>query len=314
LLSIGRGRIFNRRFFRDRYDAQRVLQRVVFDVKEAKSLEEAAGEVVKQIHAALHPEFVSLLHRPADQLELRAIACAPAHHRPPEILVSGKVMAFLRLVERPVQLSTSSLVAEALHAEEMELVNEHRMDLLVPITVGPDRTESVLVLGPKRSEEPYTREDEKLLSAMAANLALLSASTARSDADRLSFQECTECGGCFNAAQPVCTEDGSALARVYMPRILAKRYRLERRVGRGGMGAVYSGVDEALDRPIAIKVIRPDLIEKGDVRARLHHEARAAAGLLHRNVITMQKSKKLGPDSIVASKKSINGVLECACS
>ena len=49
----------SRRFFRDRYDAQRVLQRVVLDVKEAKSLEEVTGEVVKQIHDALHPEFVS---------------------------------------------------------------------------------------------------------------------------------------------------------------------------------------------------------------------------------------------------------------
>jgi eukaryotic-like serine/threonine-protein kinase len=277
----------DRRFFRDRYDAQRVLQHVVLELKEARSLEEVAGEVVKQIHAALHPEFVSLLYRATDQWELRSLACAPADHRPPEILVSGKVIAFMRLVERPVQLSASSLVTEALHGEEKNLVSEHRVDLLVPITVGPERPESLLVLGPKRSQEPYSREDEKLLSAIAANLALLVASMGPSDADSHSFQECTECGGCFNAAQHVCTEDGSALVRVYMPRILAKRYRLERRVGRGGMGAVYSGVDEALQRPVAIKVIRPDLTERGDVRARFHQEARAAAGLLHRNVITI---------------------------
>jgi serine/threonine protein kinase len=72
-----------------------------------------------------------------------------------------------------------------------------------------------------------------------------------------------------------------------MPRILAKRYRLEWRIGGGGMGAVYSGVDEALERPVAIKVIRPDQIGKGGIRARFHQEARAAAGLLHRNVITI---------------------------
>jgi hypothetical protein len=277
----------DRRFFRDRYDAQRVLQQVVLDVKEAKSLEEATGGVVKQIHAALHPEFVSLLHRQEDQLELRPVGCAPADHRSPEILVSGKVMAFLRLVEKPVQLSASSLVTEALRGEEMNLVSEHRVDLIVPITVGPERPESVLVLGPKRSEEPYSREDEKLLSAIAANLALLSASMSRQDLERHSYQECTECGRCFSTAQPMCPEDGLALVRVYMPRVLAKRYRLERLVGRGGMGAVYSGVDEALDRPVAIKVIRPDLVEQGDVRSRFHQEARAAAQLLHQNVITI---------------------------
>jgi eukaryotic-like serine/threonine-protein kinase len=277
----------DRRFFRDRYDAQRVLQQVVLDVKEAKSFEDAAGEVVKQVHATLHPEFVSLLHRAADQMELRSIACTPAGHRPPEIPVSGKLMAFLRLVERPVQLSASNPVADALRGEEVKLVNDHRIELLIPVAVGPDRAESVLVLGPKRSEEPYSREDEKLLTAIGASLALLLASTASATEDRQSFQECTECGVCFNTGEPVCSEDGSALVRVYMPRTLAKRYRLERRVGRGGMGAVYSGVDEALDRPIAIKVIRPDLIGRGDVRSRFHQEARAAAGLLHQNVITI---------------------------
>ena len=102
----------------DSYDAQRVLQQVVLDVKEAKSLEEVTGEVVKQIHGALHPEFVSLLHRQEDQLELRRVGCAPADHRSPEILVSRKVTAFLRLVEKPVQRSASSLVTEALRGEE----------------------------------------------------------------------------------------------------------------------------------------------------------------------------------------------------
>jgi len=169
----------------------------------------------------------------------------------------------------------------------MELVSEQRMDLLVPVAVGPDRAESVMVLGPKRSEEPYSREDEKLLSAIGASLALLLATTASEVGDRLSFQECSQCGACFNTGESVCTADGTALVRMYMPRTLAKRYRLERRIGRGGMGAVYSGIDEALDRPIAIKVIRPDHIEKGNVRARFHQEARAAAGLLHGNVITI---------------------------
>jgi tRNA A-37 threonylcarbamoyl transferase component Bud32 len=277
----------DRRFFRDRYDAHRLLQQVVLDVKETKSLEQAAGEVVKQIHHALHPEFVALLYRRENQWELRSLACAPANHKSPEIPVSGKVMAFLRLVERPVQLSTSSLVTEALHGDEINLVREHRIDLIVPITVVPDHPESLLVLGPKLSEEPYSHEDEKLLSAIAANLALLAASTRPADADRHSFQECPRCGGCFSTTKDVCSEDRSALVLVQMPQMLAKRYKLQRRIGRGGMGSVYSGTDEALERRIAIKVIRPDLIGQGDLRNRFHREARAAAGLMHRNVITI---------------------------
>jgi hypothetical protein len=277
----------DRRFFRDRYDAHRLLQQVVLDVKETKSLEEAAGEVVTQIHDALHSEFVAMLYRRENQWELRSLACAPANHKSPEIPVSGKVMAFLRLVERPVQLSTSSLVTEALRGDEINLVREHRIDLIVPITVVPDHPESLLVLGPKLSEEPYSHEDEKLLSAIAANLALLAASTSRADADRHSFQECPQCGACFSTTQDVCSEDRSALVLVHMPQLLAKRYKLKWRIGRGGMGSVYSGSDEALERPVAIKVIRPDLIGQGELQNRFHREARAAAGLMHRNVITI---------------------------
>jgi hypothetical protein len=276
----------DRRFFRDRHDTLRVLQRVVLNMKQAKNFEAAAREVVNQVYAALHPEFVSVLHGAPHETELRFIACVPADHRPPEIPMSGKLMAFLRLIEQPVQLSASTPITEALRGEEMKLMEEHRLDLVVPIAVGPDRAESLLLLGRKRSEEPYSREDEKLLAAIAAGLALLSAGTA-GDADWQSFKECTECGTCFTTSQTVCSEDSTALVQVYLPRILAKRYRLERRVGCGGMGTVYSGVDEALERPVAIKVIRPDLIQQGGLRARFHREARAAAGLMHRNVITI---------------------------
>jgi hypothetical protein len=38
-----------------------------------------------------------------DDVKLRSIACAPADRKPPQLLVSGKLMAFLRLVEKPVR-------------------------------------------------------------------------------------------------------------------------------------------------------------------------------------------------------------------
>src|SRR5262249_16207273 len=54
-----------------------------------------------------------------------------------------------------------------------------------------------------------------------------------------------------------------------------------------GMGTVYAGIDDALDRPIAIKVIRPELVQHPHLTAKFHEEARAAAGLAHRNVVTI---------------------------
>jgi uncharacterized RDD family membrane protein YckC len=55
-------------------------------------------------------------------------------------------------------------------------------------------------------------------------------------------------------------------------------------LGRGGMGAVYLGQDVSLGRPVALKVLDPDLAHDADVVARFEREARAQARLRHPNV------------------------------
>ena len=44
------------------------------------------------------------------------------------------------------------------------------------------------------------------------------------------------------------------------------KYRIIEKIGRGGMGIVYRGVDETLDRQVAIKAISPELVEDDLVR------------------------------------------------
>jgi serine/threonine-protein kinase len=51
------------------------------------------------------------------------------------------------------------------------------------------------------------------------------------------------------------------------------------------MGAVYLAVDEALERPVAVKLIRDDLVSSVDLNNRFRHEARAAAGFAHPHVV-----------------------------
>src|SRR5829696_5733703 len=62
-------------------------------------------------------------------------------------------------------------------------------------------------------------------------------------------------------------------------------YRLESLVGRGGMGVVYRARDLRLDRPVALKLIAPELAEDEEFRARFLREPRLAASLDHPNVI-----------------------------
>ena len=62
-------------------------------------------------------------------------------------------------------------------------------------------------------------------------------------------------------------------------------HRLERLVGRGGMGVVYEAVDESLDRTVALKLIAPELAAEPGFRERFMTESRIAASLDHPNVV-----------------------------
>ena len=62
-------------------------------------------------------------------------------------------------------------------------------------------------------------------------------------------------------------------------------YRVERRLGRGGMGEVYAGFDERLDRPVALKRIWSGREEDATARKRFQREARAVARLNHPAIV-----------------------------
>src|SRR6202171_1678824 len=87
--------------------------------------------------------------------------------------------------------------------------------------------------------------------------------------------------------------DDQAKTRSPLPgtTLLNKRYRLEKRLGRGAMGQVYLARDENLiTRRVAVKTIRPDVLtdedlQEGEAIARFEREARTAASIQHPNVI-----------------------------
>jgi len=66
--------------------------------------------------------------------------------------------------------------------------------------------------------------------------------------------------------------------------VIAGRYRVDAAIGEGGVALVYRGTDLTLDRPVAIKVLRPELASQDEVVSRFRREAHAAARLNHPNI------------------------------
>jgi serine/threonine-protein kinase len=69
--------------------------------------------------------------------------------------------------------------------------------------------------------------------------------------------------------------------------VLSGRYKLEAKLGSGGMSTVYLAKDTTLDRPVAVKVMHREMSEQADQLERFRQEARAVAKLSHPNVVAV---------------------------
>src|SRR5690349_12426454 len=79
-------------------------------------------------------------------------------------------------------------------------------------------------------------------------------------------------------------------------------YRIEQRLGRGGMGAVYRALDVALDRHVALKLLRLELCSDDRFRERMLRESRLAASLDHPNVIPVYEAGEVDGRLFIAMR------------
>ncbi len=75
---------------------------------------------------------------------------------------------------------------------------------------------------------------------------------------------------------------------------LADRYRLTRKIGEGGMGAVYEAMHVVLGKPVAVKVLREKYADRVEVAQRLVQEARLASSIRHEHIIDIADSGSTG--------------------
>jgi len=87
---------------------------------------------------------------------------------------------------------------------------------------------------------------------------------------------------------------GTPPALVGLAEALDGRYRLERELGRGGMGVVYLARELRLERQVALKVLPPELARSPELRERFLREARTAAQLSHPNIVPIHHADETG--------------------
>ena len=84
-------------------------------------------------------------------------------------------------------------------------------------------------------------------------------------------------------------------------------YRIERLVGRGGMGELYEARQLSLDRRVALKLIAPQLASDDAFRARFRREAKAAAAIDHPNVLPVYESGETADGRLFLASRFVEG-------
>jgi hypothetical protein len=156
----------DRHFFREQYNAQDILRSALERVRNAANLADVAPTVVKQIGAALHPSFCAILqHRPLDTA-YTALSVFPDQVPTPTLSAQSKVVELAKVIAKPVQFSErDNWLNRQLAPREMESLRRLGLELLAPV---PNRGgDALIALGRKRSEEPYTSDDMRLIAYSA---------------------------------------------------------------------------------------------------------------------------------------------------
>jgi hypothetical protein len=290
----------DRRFFRIAMQEEELLVAMTESIRTATTEDEVARAAERQIERGLQADGVRIFFRSAFSGELESgLSHEKLDSQPLEHLLERHRLA--------ASAKNSSLTAPLIVYDRVppdQVAPDHRELLVVPLIGTDGRTFGAFVLGPKKSEEEYTRRERELLQAiggqvvMACEVLRLKRTVDRESRQRVTvlgrleresirlLQECPHCGDCYDTSQSHCARDGEAL-QLTLPveRVVAARYGLNRRLGAGGMGVVYEALDTRLEKQVAVKIMVGQLFGNREALFRFKREAHAVASLAHRNIV-----------------------------
>jgi hypothetical protein len=294
----------DQKFFREQYNQDQILRALIDEVRKADSVNEMSRLVSRRVDAALHPQRLYLFYR---EFEHRDLSLGYSSGGSGEELRIPEEFELLRFIEyQGGALDFPFPQKTNLPQSEKAWLSQLGTKLVVPMTGTDNRLAGLFLLGEKKSEVPYTASDRQLLEALADQIAVVYENVRlkeRVDRDRRIkhevlarveerqinlLKECPSCGACFDSSQEFCVHDRSELTlSLPVERTIEGRYRLDKLLGRGGMGAVYQAEDLRLHRNVAVKILGSSFFGEAQALRRFEHEAQTSARLIHPNIITV---------------------------
>jgi len=287
LTIAGRRRVvatLDRWFFDERRD-DRASREAVARIGVGGDVRTIAVALRDEIERAIHPLSIDVLlwdsasaaHRSAQPGSRAALPGAAALA---QLAFSAGVVSFDDELTSPV--------ARLLPEEDRRWLIDSGCRFLMALPGRSSDPTGLVALGCKRSGMVYSADDQRFLRSLvifAAPLIEARRATVRQLAlfadgrgDEAAC-ECDDCGAVVEGGDHC--QCGGRFARGHVPTLLAGKFQVERRIGRGGMGVVYRARDIDLDRLVAIKTL-PAMSTAAALR--LRHEARAMATLSHPNL------------------------------
>jgi eukaryotic-like serine/threonine-protein kinase len=289
----------DRHFFREQYDARQTLTLLVERLRAAHGVTDLASLLGREVDMALHPESVSLM-----AFEPRSGMLADPKVRSRRLDTSSPLATLIANSSDPLPVDLEDARSPLLKLPEKDRhwLVDSGFRLLVPILARDGSLLGMVGLGEKKSGLPFLKEDRQLLRAIASSAAWvleLEQTRSMSSSGSKSWQEsadgeaslpfpdpataelareCPQCGKLYASYTVFCTTCSRRLEPSHVPFVLPGKFRFERRIGIGGMGVVYRGMDLALGRPVAVKTLRRVSPEDA---MRLRREARTAAAVSH---------------------------------
>ncbi len=286
-------RWLDKQFFRAEYDAREILVSLAGRVPYEPDPTQLVRMVVTEIDSALHPENIVVLASDAPTATSPSGKFTPVaslHVEATGLPADSGVITLLRWSDKPLEvfLDDEQSPVARVPAQDRAWLTSMNSALLVPIFAGgsdPRPFVGLIALGPKRSEEPYTPEDRELLRGIAVQMGVgLDLSRLRKQVHSVvPTPGGTEPSRTFTSTV-IHTGRGSSMA---IGTVIDGKYRVDTVIGQGGMGAVFRAWDLRLERAVAIKVVRADLLSDPDSRARFRRESQIVARLQHPAIVTV---------------------------